>query len=372
MNIITEVINNTEDLIKSNVITFLNKNYALQENSYILHYTASHLEWYFKNTDFNFVILKTNEGDIIGTISGRVYNMNIHNEVKSNFEINFLCVDFKYRNKKIKNILINKILEIGNSKQCDTGLYISNVLNNVLQSQDDVLQSQDNQDSNQNIKCISKLNYYCYYANPDYLYKLGFIKIPKGIKNITNFLDKKIIQDDNGMYKKFRIEKNENITDYINGRLNTKYLDDFKLSKTLTLNDYSYTKNVITTFTIYPSREGDGLPIGFISYYHLNLQLTEKKKDNKGKEIITNIKRSMVLYYWVDPDSPLSNEELFSNTFVALNTDLILCHDTDLLSDRNFRINLKINNEINSTKYYLFGRDSKEYISSKDIGIFIP
>lgn len=325
---------NVIDELTLEIIPFLNKNYGNTGSNYLVTHTLEHFKFYFKDSPFDFIAIKKDDV-IIGTIAGKVTkNLVLNGESVEVYEINYLCIDFKYRHQALRDYLIAEVYRCGKIHGLELGFYISK-----LQFSGEF-----------QYKPLSKINYYNYYANPMLLHDLKYITVPKGISKIANFLNKKT-HDDYNIDASLVFIKNKPIDTFMLGKLNEKY-SKYKLSYKLHA-DY-FNSKCISTFTFSDQ--------AFISYYHIDLVHTDEK-DYK-------IKQAYVLYYWCDKD--ISLETLFKTTMKLVTADLIICNDTDELTNESLRIKLKMNNEKHHTYYGMFGMDDPIKIKSKDIGVFIP
>lgn len=108
---------------------FLQKNYSkyeLYSNEYLNWILNTPYDHIFKldiknRNKLNIALLYKNK--LIGTITGKPIILKIKNNIVEGFYVDFLCIDKKYRNKKLAPKLISKILSIWKKHNLDTHIF---------------------------------------------------------------------------------------------------------------------------------------------------------------------------------------------------------------------------------------------------------
>lgn len=274
----------------NSILPFIIKNYNTDKLCR-LNYTYDHLEWYFKNSEYDFLCLKYYD-EIIGCVSGKVENIFLNNKEEKIFEINFLCVEFSYRKKHFLDYLISEIGRLAILKNIYSAIYIS---------------------TDKHLTPLCKIQYYQFEVNPSNIYKFNSENNPYNIivdENISN----DILYNLNEKYKKYKISKVFKNTSFFNSK-------------------------VIKTFTIYLNSK----LVGFVSYYLLDVYLTKENID---------IKRAYILYYWNSEDIDIA--DIFKYTFKMLKVDYIITNDIMDMSSIELRTKLNMVDISFNCYYYLY------------------
>lgn len=318
-----------------NILPFIKQHYNNDFSDFSLEYTIDHLKWYFNKAVFNFIVLKTND-EIIGCISGKCDLIYLNNIEENVYIINYLCIHKNYRKRGLLNYLIAEIGRLALIKNIYTGIYIS---------------------KNKHSKPLCKVNYFLHYKNPEYLHKLGLLKIP--IFNFSNEYFFYTLKLENINLNYISIEKNKIVTENIINKLNEKYVSsNYKLSTIFNKDMFNNNYKIITTFTL----ELTSRPIAFVSYYNFNLI----HKDT-GK----TIKQAYILYYWND-EQFIDETSLFKSTINELkDIDIIVTNDIGNMAYKELRKSLKIDNLGSYCYYYLCNKSNKS-LNPEEIALFIP
>lgn len=153
-------VNNTEELNK--LYLFLNNNYAEDNNGlFRLGYSKEFLHWaltfpgYIQDLQLT---LQNDNKEIIAFISAIPVNI-VNNEAQARIaEVNFLCIDKKYRNKNFTPTLVKELTRRCNYNGINKSIFIS-----------------DHISTNPTVKC----QYYHRALNPRKLTETGFINTTK-------------------------------------------------------------------------------------------------------------------------------------------------------------------------------------------------
>ncbi|MBA42930.1 MAG: hypothetical protein CMF62_02835 [Magnetococcales bacterium] len=244
-----KIFNNKNDQDTKFIYDFLSKNYyEYGEEDFRLNYTYSFLKWVFNNPRGIYLVGIMKNDKLYGFISGVKTEMIINQEIVNTIDVNFLCVDYKMRNKKMSTSLIKEITRLANCDNISVGIYTS---------------------ARYLPKPFTSVNYFHRPINFKKLVETGFCTIDKDadLNSASKYYDLDNTNDDNFvlMEKKHIEDAYECFKEYMQ-KYNFCPNYDIKTFEYLFLND-----QVVS----YVMLENDKV-IDFISYYKLNCKSKNK------------------------------------------------------------------------------------------------
>lgn len=280
-----------DDKDMNEIYNFLLNNYTeSDDNTMRIHYSKELIKWSlllpFNKKDFNIGIYHKQK--LIGTIFGVPIKINSFGKEIITLDINFLCVNKMYRDKRLSPVLIKEISRRAVYNNIYTGYYTTYLdLPNKL-STCNYYQKPLN---------VKKLLDIDYMDNPKRIPEKLFIRKYKILSNTTiniRKIEKKDLQE---CYNKFNL-----------------YNKQYKLYPIYTIDEFEY-KFMNNDLTLVV--ENNNKITDFISYFYVPFQILD---NNKIKEI-----KKAYIYYYFNNETEL--KILFDNSYVFLEKD-----DIDVIS----------------------------------------
>ena len=237
---------------------FLSENYIEDgDNMFRLEYSKDFIRWQLQKPGYIpewFCSIRNLYNKIVGFISAIPINILINLDKSKFIEINFLCVDKKYRSKRFAPILIREITRRINMNNYFHAIYTSG---NYLP------------------RPIVECQYWHRSLNPKKLIDIKFSYLPKDLT--MTLLIKKLKLPKNPLIPGLRLLEEKDITDACN--LINKYLNKFSIRPFFILDTFKHTfmskKNIISTYVVEDEKTKKITDI--ISYFSLPSKIVNNK-----------------------------------------------------------------------------------------------
>lgn len=298
-------------------------------NNFRLNYSKDFLMWaltppnYYKEWHLGLEVIINNNKQLIGFISGIPVTTSIEGKKEIICEINFLCVDKKFRNIGITKLLIEELTKRIKFKNIQQGIYTSGDL--FLKP----FSSSKSYQKLLNVKKLIEVKFCERHTDEDSLYNKVYLKGLRLMEDDDVLIVNKLL---NKFLKKFKIHPEYNKREFLHWFLK---------------------KDIVKTYVV----ENNNKITDFCSFYILYYSIID---NNKYKNI-----KVAYLYYYFNFETPL--KILIDNIVIIakiLKVDVFTF--VDIMDNKKIITSLQFKPCDNFLHYYLYGNNNS--IPSKDIG----
>ncbi|CAF1206782.1 unnamed protein product [Adineta steineri] len=335
-------INVSHDEQLKELYTFLNENYVEDnDNMFRFDYSMPLLQWALCSPGWtpkwHVVIRYIESREIAGFYSAAPIKMKVYDKEVPMIESNFLCINKKFRLKRLTPKLITELYRRVNLSGIFQGINTAGALLPGI---------------------VSKCLYWHRLINVEKLLSIGFTQLSRGMT--LQMMKQMYKLPETTQVKGFRKMRESDIPQAFT--LLTQYLKTFDLSPVLTQEEFQYLcqnrPNIVSSFVV---KQESGEITDFVSYYHLSVTILNHPQFKTLKQCY--------LYYYAATRTSLS--DLINDCLVqAYKSDCDVFNATDVMDNKTFFKKLQFSAGDGNLQYYIYNWQCPR-INSEKIGLIL-